>query len=92
MTQYESDIVMDMLGTCERPAGCVRSGTALGTVTGEHKPEPDGGASENSVYGSCEEAGVCGGAEGAGKLGRRTGFPEGDGPVRAGRGRRRYSV
>ena len=53
---------------------------------GVHKPEATA-EPEGSAYGSCEEAGVRGGAESAGKPGRRSGFPEGDGSERAGRGR-----
>ena len=42
MTQVESEIVMDMLGTCENPPK-VDVRTALGKATGEHKPttEPE---------------------------------------------------
>ena len=78
MTKRESEIVMDMLGTCENPRD-VEVLTALQTTTGEHKFEP---AVEpgSSVYGSCEEAESAGGAEDAGKQGRRPGVPEGDGP------------
>ena len=53
----ESDIVMDMLGTCENPPDMEveELGSYLGTATGEHKPEPTEEL-QNSVYGSCEEA------------------------------------
>ena len=54
MTQYETDIVMDMLGTCENPPDMeVEEPDYLGTATGENKPTPE---LQNSVYGSCEEA------------------------------------
>ena len=56
MTKVESEIVMDMLGTCENPPDVeVEVWEALGTATGEHKPEPTEEL-QNSVYGSCEEA------------------------------------
>ena len=60
------------------------------TATGEHKPEP-AEELQNPVYGS-RGSGVRGGAQVPGEPGRRLGLPEGDGPVRAGRGRRRYSM
>ena len=52
MTQVESEIVMDMLGTCENPPK-VDVRTALGKATGEHKPTAE---PEETVYGSCEAA------------------------------------
>ena len=52
MTQRESEIVMDMLGTCEDPPRYeVEVLTGMVVVPGEDKPE-----AEESVYGSCEEA------------------------------------
>ena len=54
MTEYETDIVMDMLGTCENPPD-LELWEALETATGEHKPEPTAEPG-SSVYGSCEEA------------------------------------
>ena len=54
MTEPESEAVMEMLGTCDSPP-TVEVWEALGTTTGEHKPEPTE-EPESSVYGSCEEA------------------------------------
>ena len=90
MTEPEAEAVVEMLYTCENPPE-VEVWEALGTATGEHKPEPTEEL-QNSVYGSCEEAAEAGGAESAGKPGRRTGVSEGDGPERAGWGWRRYSM
>ena len=43
MTEIESEIVMDMLGTCEDPPDVeVEVLDYLGTSVGEHKPEPTG--------------------------------------------------
>ena len=53
MTPVESEIVMDMLGTCEDPPKFdVETLDHLGTVTGDHKPTAKG---ENPVYSSCDE-------------------------------------
>ena len=50
MTQRESEIVMDMLGTCDdQPEVEVLTGMVV--ATGVDKPGADG-----PVYGSCEEA------------------------------------
>ena len=90
MTKVGSEIVMDMLGTCENPPDMeVEELDYLGTRVGEHQFEPEG-ESESSVYQSVRGSGVRRRAEGAGKPGRRSGVPEGDGPVRAGRGQ--YSM
>ena len=59
MTKVESEIVMDMLGTCEsRRCGSGGLGSP-GDSDGEHKPEPTEEL-QNSVYGSCEEAEAAG--------------------------------
>ena len=58
MTPVESDIVMDMLGTCEDPPDYeVETRDVMEVKVGEHKPtaEPEG-----EVYGSCEEAAAAG--------------------------------
>ena len=56
MTKRESEIVMDMQGTCENPPNAeVEELDYLGTRGREHKPTPE---LQNSVYGSCEEAGA----------------------------------
>ena len=54
MTKVESEIVMDMLGTCENPPD-VDVREALESATGEHQFEPEE-ESESSVYQLCEEA------------------------------------
>ena len=74
MTPVESEIVMDMLGTCEDP---VRYGVDTREVmevrTGEHVPtaEPEG-----TVYGSCEEAAAAGEERVRGSQGGGRGFPK----------------
>ena len=73
MTQVESEIVMDMLGMCEHPPK-VDVRTALGTATGEHKPEP-AEEPQSSVYGSCEEAEAAGEQRVQGSQGGGQGFP-----------------
>ena len=81
MTPYEADIVMDMLYTCDEPPEVeVEELDYLGTRVGEHKPTEE---LQNSVYGSCDDAESAGEQRGAGKPGRRSGFPEGDDPVLA---------
>ena len=83
MTKVESEIVMDMLGTCENPPDMeVEKLDYLGTATGEHKPTPE--LSECGVP-VVRGRGDRGGAEGAGEPGRRPGLPEVDGPVSTGR-------
>ena len=68
MTPVESEIVMDMLGTCENPPEYeVETLDYLGTVPGEDKSRV-----EEQVYGSCEEAAAAGeqrvqGSQGSGR-------------------------
>ena len=85
MTKVESEIVMDMLGTCENPPD-VDVREALESAAGEHKPEP---AEELQNLGVrvVPRGGVRGGVQVSGEPGRRPGLPEGDGPVRARRRR-----
>ena len=71
MTQVESEIVMDMLRTCENPPK-VDVRTALGKATGEHKPTTE---PEETVYGSCEEAEDAGETLVQGSQGGGRGFP-----------------
>ena len=73
MSPVESEIVMDMLGTCEHPPRYeVETLDHLGSVIGEDKaaPEPDG-----TVYASCDEAEAAGEerVQGSGDGGK--GFP-----------------
>ena len=77
MTKIESEIVMDMLGTCENPPDMEveELGSYLGTATGEHKPEPPEEL-QNSVYGSCEEAESAGVQRVQGSRGGGQGFPK----------------
>ncbi len=68
MTPRESEIVMDMLGTCEDPP-TVEVLTGMVVRTGVDKPTPEPDA---PVYGSCEEAEAAGaervqGSEGSGR-------------------------
>ena len=78
MTERESEIVMEMLGTCVDPPAVVtvvESYSAPGTVTGEHEPE----ATEepgSSVYGSCEEAESAGEQRVQGSRGGGRGYPK----------------
>ena len=74
MTRVESEIVMDMLGMCGHPPE-VDVRTALGTATGEHKPEP-AEEPQSSVYGSCEEAEAAGEQRVQGSQGGGQGFPK----------------
>ena len=75
MTKVESEIVMDMLGTCEDPPDMeVEELDYLGTATGEHKPEP--AELQNSVYGSCEEAEFAGEQRFQGSQGGGLGYPK----------------
>ena len=80
MTKVESDIVMDMLGTCENPPDVeVEELDYLGTATGEHKPTPGVEPTEDpesSVYGSCEEAESAGEQRIQGSQGGGRGFPK----------------
>ena len=74
MTEPESEAVMEMLGTCDSPP-TVEVWEALGTTTGEHKPEPTE-EPESSVYGSCEEAESAGEERVQGSQGGGRGFPK----------------
>ena len=74
MTKVESEIVMDMLGTCENPPDVeVEELDYLGTLVAEHKPTPE---LQNSVYGSCEEAEAAGEERVQGSQGSGRGFPK----------------
>ena len=85
MTQVESEIVMDMLYTCENPPDVeVEVLEYPGDASGG--AQADAGASDPGVR-VVRGSGVRGGAEGPREPGRRSGFSEGDGPVRAGRRR-----
>ena len=73
MTQVESEIVMDMLGTCEDPPEFeVDTLDHLGIVTGEDKQTAE---PENPMYGSCEEAEDAGETLVQGSRGGGEGFP-----------------
>ena len=74
MTKVESEIVMDMLGTCENPP-MVEVWEALENATGEHKPEP-AEELQNPVYGSCEEAEFAGESRFQGSQGGGLGYPK----------------
>ena len=74
MTPVESEIVMDMLGTCEEPVRFeVESRDVMEVKVGVDKPtaEPEG-----SVYGSCEEAEEAGEERVQGSQGGGRGFPK----------------
>ena len=74
MTKVESEIVMDMLGTCENPPDMeVEELDYLGTLVAEHKPTPE---LQNSVYGSCEEAESAGEQRFQGSQGGGLGYPK----------------
>ena len=78
MTEPEAEAVALMLETCEDPPVVVtevESYSALGTATGEHKPEPTEEL-QNSVYGSCEEAEAAGEQRVQGSRGGGRGFPK----------------
>ena len=73
MTPVESEIVMDMLGTCENPPRYdVEVLTGMGSVTGEHKAT----GPEETVYGACEEAAAAGEQRVQGSRGGGEGFPK----------------
>ena len=74
MTKVESEIVMDMLGTCENPPD-LELWEAPGTATGEHQFEPEE-ESESSVYQSCEEAESAGEQRVQDSQGSGRGFPK----------------
>ena len=69
MTPVESEIVMDMLGTCEDPVKFV---TGTGTVTHVPAPEPE---EQGTVYESCDEAAAAGEERVQGSRGGGEGFP-----------------
>ena len=74
MTAVESEIVMDMLGTCENPPEFeVEIRETMEVRVGVHKPtaEPDG-----SVYGSCDEAEAAGQQRVQGRQGGGQGYPK----------------
>ncbi len=74
MTQRESEIVMDMLGTCENPPEYeVETRETKEARVGVHKPtaEPEG-----AVYGSCEEAESAGEQRVQGSQGGGRGYPK----------------
>ena len=73
MTPVESEIVMDMLGTCENPPDFeVETRDVMEVNVGEHKPtaEPEG-----TVYGNCEDAVAAGEVRVKGSRGGGQGFP-----------------
>ena len=72
MTRVEPDAVKEMLSTCPME---VEVWEALGTATGEHKPETTEEL-QNSVYGSCEEAAEAGEERVQGSQGEGRGFPK----------------
>ena len=72
MTERESEIVMDMLGTCEHPPD-LEIWETLGTVVGEHKPGPTE-TPEGLVYGSCEDVEAAGEERVLGNQGGGEGF------------------
>ena len=74
MTPVESDIVMDMLGTCVAPARFeVETKDVVEVRTGENTPTPE---TEGTVYGSCEEAAAAGEERVQGNRGGGRGFPK----------------
>ena len=72
MTKVESEIVMDMLGTCENPPD-VEVWEALESRAGEHKPAPE---LQTPVYGSCQEAEFAGESRFQGSQGGGLGYPK----------------
>ena len=73
MTPVESEIVMDMLGTCKNPPKFeVDTLDYLGAVTGEDKPTAE---TDEAAYGSCEEAAAAGERQLQGSRGSGQGFP-----------------
>ena len=74
MTPVESEMVMDMLGTCEKPPKFeVETLDYLKTVTGEDKQTAE---PEETVYGSCEQAAADGEQRVQGSQGGGRGFPK----------------
>ena len=74
MTMRESEIVMDILGTCEDPPA-VEVRKSLGTTMESLKLEPTE-EPVSSVYGSCEEATEAGEQRVQGSKGEGRGFPK----------------
>ena len=75
MTPVESEIVMDMLGTCEDPPKFeVEIRETMEVSVGVHKPETT--EQDGSVYGSCDEAEAAGGQRVQGSQGGGEGFPK----------------
>ena len=72
MTPVESEIVMEMLGTCEVPLA-VDVGTLEGMVVVPGKDKPEAG---DNGYSSCEEAAVAGEQWVQGNRGEGRGFPK----------------
>ena len=76
MTPVESEIVMDMLGTCENPPDMeVEELDYPETATGKHKFEPVQGPGI-SIYGSCEDAEAAGEERVQGSQGGGLGYPK----------------
>ena len=76
MTQRESEIVVDMLGTCEDPPEYeVEIREAMEVSVGVHKPEPSE-KTEGSVYGSCDDAESAGEERVLGGKAGGQGFPK----------------
>ena len=74
MTPVESEIVMDMLRTCEVPPDFkVETREVMVVRAGEHKPTAE---PEEKVYGSCEEATATGEERAQGSQGGGRGFPK----------------
>ena len=74
MTPVESEIVMDMLGTCENPPEYeveVREAMEVRVGVLDPTAEPEG-----AVYGSCEEAEAAGEQRVQGSQGGGRGFPK----------------
>ena len=75
MTPVESEIVMDMLHTCEDPPDMeVETLDTMVIRTGVHKPTPEPGV-ESFVYGTCEDAEAAGEQRILGSSGGGRGFP-----------------
>ena len=74
MTPVESEIVMDMLGTCQHPPDFeVETRDKMVVKVGVHKPTAE---PEYPVYGSCEEAEDAGEERVQGSQGGGQGFPK----------------
>ena len=76
MTPVESEIVMDMIGTCQNPPEYeVEIREAMEVMVGVHKPETTE-EQDGSVYGSCDEAEAAGEQRMQGSQGGGQGFPK----------------